>query len=346
MESFWKGSTQLKIQTQFSRLPTQKFWLKTSCITPKHDTWHITLETGHCILNTKFFLLYMLYVWCWRGRTRTGRVILPRTNHASAHCKDASSVHVWNFTGECKQLFGEYGPSAHSFAVPFSLSLFLRSCVVFLLSYFILEAHVCWWSWMTVSRCKGWNTISQAMRRHKKKNEGRTNECWMCFQSIPILTTRRWRTNSCGCQHHASSEKNAVNSAGSVSNEIWLEQHFRSYHALTSSLENGSAAWRHDIGVQLLTDVNVTLHEAAEGKKCGGIRWLLHRMMFLSGSSQVFSLSVDLSSMSSSTPMQHGSSPISRAFSLSAEAVNEYRRITTSQTKDCVMPSVTFVDGH
>merc|ERR1712135_180095 len=35
-------------------------------------------------------------------------------------------------------------------------------------------------------------------------------------------------------------------------------------HALTNPLEHGRAAWQHDIGVQILADVNVALHDALE----------------------------------------------------------------------------------
>ena len=38
--------------------------------------------------------------------------------------------------------------------------------------------------------------------------------------------------------------KKTVNSAGSFTKEIWLEQHFRAIHALTSPLERGRATWK------------------------------------------------------------------------------------------------------
>ena len=47
----------------------------------------------------------------------------------------------------------------------------------------------------------------------------------------------------CKCQHHASSEKeNAVESAGSFTTEVWLEEYFREFYALTSPLQIGRAA--------------------------------------------------------------------------------------------------------
>ena len=48
-------------------------------------------------------------------------------------------------------------------------------------------------------------------------------------------------------------------------------QFFR--HVLKGRREHGRATWQHDMNVQILAGVNVTLHDVVE-KMCRGLRWL------------------------------------------------------------------------